>query len=321
MKTRSLILALLTLFAITFISCRPDRKDVAVRNLGTVTYYKDFPFKKYDTQGENHSISKTLKFDFNEFAKNSSQPIVFELFEKDSEGKSSMPEFVDLYINGTIEPNKTFTIYPSDTVAELRIESNSNNSEKLEGNHRLYLRVKDGGGLDYIDDTEITGNQTDVEISTQVWDVYNNVVMNPLAEGLMWGGVVLAIILVLSIIISRVSHPTFKIREFRIEYRTPEGELRPPDQSGKVILKGCYQAICSNKKPKQSVIAKIFKGKIAVAVDHFWEQEICFVPKTSSKNAIRIAKNNPYDSLVKSLNKGEPNEFVNSKNEKAIIQF
>ena len=304
--------AIFIMVTLAFLCTSCDKEpESSIQYLGEVEYYDDFLF--YKSKPAEFRITKLLKFDFNDDAQASLQPIVFELIEKNADGIVSVPRGLTFYINDIKQDDNTFNIKTSDKQVFLGVEF-----EKLayEGNHRLFLRVKNGGELDYIDNTEISPRQSDIEISTQTWDVYKKDIMNPLKKRMLWALAIIGGLLVILFLIVRANHPTFRIRTLRIEYYTPEGELRPPYQ--RIILKGCYKVICTNKKPKQSIIARIFKGKIAFVINDLWDKEMCLLPKSFSKNTIRIAKN-PYNSFVKSIEKGEVAEFENSNNEKAIF--
>ncbi|MDR1369737.1 MAG: hypothetical protein LBJ72_06385 [Dysgonamonadaceae bacterium] len=308
MKTKSIYFVLAAMIAVLFSSCAPDIKGEL---FGETDYYSDFPFYEYEPK----IMTRTLEFDFNEYAQDSlTNAIVFEIIKKIENGRDIpvSADSIKLYKDGIPCPDNLLRVKPTEKSVELGIEFTKN---AREGNHTLYLRVKDAGGLDRIDNTEIS--ESNSIVLEHEWTVVKKDIPNPLALRLFWILVVIATIIILAIIISRLNTPTFKMRELRIEYYTPEGEFR---STSKLPLKGCYKAILNNTKPKQSVFNKIFKGKMEYKIDGFWEKEITLLPKSNSKNTVRIERN-PYDSLVKTISKGTPTEFINSNNEKVIFNF
>ena len=108
----------------------------------------------------------------------------------------------------------------------------------------------------------------------------------------------------------------------RIHYYTPDGQLLPPYQT--IPLKNCFKVVCTNKiNQKQSKFSRIIKGKIFYSNsinNDFWEKEMELRPKGSSKNVIRII-NNPFNTLLNKIYKGQQTELVNPKKGKVIFEF
>lgn len=277
---------------------------------GSTDYYEKFLHKEYKPLIMKHG----LEFEFNEDAQRLlKRDVKLELVEIDEQDKFVSAKGIKLYKNGIICENNILKINAVEKSVELGIEFTG---EATEGNHTLYLLVNDNGGLDRIDDLDLSS--TDNLVLAHEWVVRKDDVYNPLAKLLFWIIASLLSLLTIAIIITRINNPTFGIRQLRIEYYNTEGELIPPYKN--VKIKRCYKIICTRNQLKQSVISRLFYGKVAFVVNNFWEKDICLKPKSSSKNTIRIV-NNSYDSLINSLNKGTPTEFKNSKKEKVVFNF
>lgn len=303
-------LLLLLIFPLWFWSCNKTAENPDKVIWGETDYYNNFLFKKYEPIPMTH----TLEFEFNEDARRLlNSDIEFEAVEKNEQEKFVSTKGINLYKNGIICENNILKINRGEKSVELGIEFTE---VATEGNHTLYLHVKNSGGLDRIDNTDLSS--TDEIILAHEWVVKKDNVYNPLAKLLFWILVSIIVLIIILIIIIRANNPTFKIRKLQIEYYTREGELIPPYNN--LQIKGCYKVICTNKNQKQSILSRLFKGKTAFVVNEFWDKEICLKPKSFSKNAIRIA-NNPYDSFVKSIIKGTPTELLNNNNEKVILNF
>jgi len=276
---------------------------------GDTDYYHDFLLKKY----KPIIMTQRIEFEFNEDAKRLlNEEIELQVVEKDNQDKFVEAAGIIVYKNGTVCKDNILKIKPDEKQVDLGVEFTK---EAAEGNHTLFLRVKNPGGLDRIDDTQLSG--TGEIILGHEWVVIKNDVYNPLARWMFWILVSLLIILIFVIIITRINNPTFKIRKLQIIYIGSDGQPRPPLKS--VPLKGAYILICSNRKQKQSIFGRLFKGKALYIHDGFWDKELVLRPVSFSKNKIRIERN-PYDHSLLTINKGEK-VTINNKQEKVELSF
>ena len=318
------IFTLLLLASLVFVSCNREETITGKLEWGTLECFGNFPGKPYVSD----TLRKTLRFEFNSHAQGAVGDIKLQLFDRviirnsETHLKDTVfiiPEGVVLLKDGVrCDGDNILVIKPQDKKIEIGIIF-TDEVPKESHTYNFMLKVIDNGGLDRIGNIDVSkDNRAQSLFLADQWEVGKKKIWNPLGFWVFWGIMVIAIILIVLFIIIRADHPEFKIRELRIEYYTPEGELCPPYQ--KIQLKGCFKVVCANKKPGQSVFSRIFQGKVAFAINDFWDKDICLRPKSNSKNTIRIPKN-PYDSIVKSINKGEPTEFLNSRNEKVIFNF
>lgn len=315
----------LLLLSFIFVSCGKEQIENPDNHFwGKKKFYTDFPpFKNYDVSDTTHIFRKTLRFEFNQEAKDSvKEAIVFQLveriveFDKDELPKDTIylpAKDLTLSKNGEICPDNILKINADDKKVDLEIAFKKDSAEAKSHKYTLCLQVIDNGGLDRIGNTDVSSAKNIV--LADEWVVEKNYVWNPLALILFWIlMVILALIFVWIILIRPIRFPRFKIRQLRIEYNLANNEFSYQN----VRLKGHYRVICTNRKQNQSIFSKIFIGKISYVVNNFWDKEIELLP--TSKNKIRIVKN-PYNTLVKSISKGTPTEFTNTNNEKVIFNF
>ena len=268
---------ILSFFLLTILVLSCKKADVNPNKVlwGETNYYKNFLFYKYDTV----IMTQTLEFEFNEDAKRFiTQDILFELVEKDENGKFLPAEGICLYKNGVKCDNNILKITINDDTADIGIEFTD---KAYEGNHTLYLCVKNTGGLDRIDNIDLSSGGT--AILTHEWVVKKDDDFNPLAEGLFWALVfIVAFLIVWRIVLRPMFFETFKVRKLFFFY---------PDAPMKTVnLKGVRKVICSKRKQSQSFFSNFFTGKIAFVQNSFWEQDAEVTPRNKNSVRIRISK-------------------------------
>jgi hypothetical protein len=286
----------------TIITVAPERtlniNTPPTIKLGEVKYYPAFLWSdakiisKLDTE---------LPLTFNKAAYINLSEVEFYL---ENENKD-----FDIYYNDKLAKNGKITIDASDTDINNNLKiSILFHPDAKTGKRTLQITAKTTS-LDRINNEEPNNYKLAFNVKyAKGW--------NPLKTILFWILVAIIAIFVILIVIIRANNPTFKIRKLQVEYYSADGELHYAN----IPLKGYYEVICSDKKQKQSLFARLFKGKIAYEVNGFWDKKICLKPKSTSKNTIQIIKN-PYDALIKTINKGEVTEFSNNNNEKVIFNF
>ena len=260
-------------------SCKEDSVNPDKVLWGKTNYYKDFLFKKYKSEMMTH----TLEFEFNDDAKRLiDKEILLELVEKDKGGKLIPCNGINLYKNGVECPNNTLSINIKEDTADISIEFTKKASE---GNHTLYLCVKNSGGLDRIDNVDLyTENDA---VLTHEWVVKKDDVYNPLAFGLFCALIIIVALLILwRILIRPMMYETFKVRKLYVFY---------PDAPMKTVnLKGIHKVVCTKENKQQSFLGGFFLGKIIYVQNGFWEQNAEISPR--NKNSVRIRI--PNSSLV-----------------------
>jgi hypothetical protein len=267
------ILPLLALL-LTLISCSKTEKNPNKVLWGETKYYADFLFKKYKPV----IMEQTLELDFNEDAQRFAiSDVELEAVKKDENGKFVHAADLIIYQNGERCSDNILTIKSTDKSIKLGVEFDPHAKE---GNHTLYLRVKNSGGLDRIDDVDLSPDYA--VILVHEWVIKKDDVFNPLAKILFWILVIIVILLVVwrIFIRNRIFEP-FKVKKLFIFY---------PESMKTVKIKGCYKVICSNTKQSQSLIGKFFKGKIIFEKNEFWTKDVEIVPKDRKSIRVRPAR-------------------------------
>ncbi|MDR2064242.1 MAG: hypothetical protein LBP85_00825 [Prevotellaceae bacterium] len=268
LKNRNLpLLALLLML----VSCGETEENPNRVLWGETKYYTNFLFKKY----EPVIMEQTLDLDFNEDAqKFGINDIELETVKKDENGRFVHAADVIIYKNGKQCVDNILKIKSTDRSIKLGVEFASNAKE---GNHTLYMRVKNTGGLDRIDDVDLS--LPDNVILVHEWVIKKDDVFNPLAKILFLILTLIAILLVIwRFFIRQHIFESFKVRKLFIFY--PESPMKT------LKTKGCHKVICTNKRQNQSFISKFFKGKIIFEKNEFWTQDIEIVPK--DRKTVRI---------------------------------
>ncbi|RYM34799.1 hypothetical protein ERX46_05340 [Brumimicrobium glaciale] len=265
-KISILILSILFLY-----SCKEgDKYQGPTKDFGISEYYKPFLFSKSDTL----IISKTLKYDFNDYAFEQKSKIAIKLV--DTSQNILTNKNIRLYINDEFVVNNEFEI----------------NSEKsVSGKIRIGIQLLPDYPAGYTSgfisisshDLDIVNN-TDLNTSSELrlfkWEANHKLIMNPLKKGLMWFSVIVLSILLLWFLVFR-------------------NRIYPKFKKGKIqILKPYFGGITFNRKAKlivltatqkkQKLLNKVFTGKVIYEVNTMYQEDIILRPGRGSKLKIKL---------------------------------
>ena len=241
---------------------------------GTVEHYDSFGWVEAQTVPFCYKID----LDFSQDALSDPNAFVeFELIVKDSNDKLLSPSSVILLANGNLCKNNRIRMDSSD---KQMVFSISFPDKAEEGIYYGCLKpVK--CNLDRIGNVELD------EMSDQyplMLKVRYSKSMNPLAKLLMW--ICIAIILGLLIwfvLLRPILFPHFK--KFRKTVLI--------NQNGTIIaqlnvnFKGAKKVVFATKEQKQSILNRIFTGKIITKVHPAFEEPITFIPKGKKKAILK----------------------------------
>jgi hypothetical protein len=278
--------------AALFASCKDEVKG---EFWGETKFYGNFLFKKY----EPVKMERTLEFEFNDDARRLvTNDIAFEVVEKDEKDHFVVVKDVVLYKNGEVRSDNILKIKSTETEMKLGIEFTET---AREGNHTLYLREKGQSGLDRIDYLELADG-----FVVKKDDVYN-----PLGLLLFWVLVVLAIILAVCVIVSRIANPVVKFSNVFIDYHDGAGER-------KIKMGSAYKLLCTGKRTSFSIFSKFFVGVVKVEVHEFWTHPVTIT--SGKRNYIRVSGFGEFelDTDERPVRK-EPFTITNKNGEKATI--
>lgn len=266
-------IALLLIVALT-ISCSPKEEHTAGVEWGYTEYFPSSVLKKY----EPVRMTKTLKFDLNSDAADS-------LFRDN--GYATFVVSNTSVADGDIVPATNVRVYQDGTLCpdgEIKVGKNSEVKVGLEfiestpeGRHMLYLRYKDFysemEGSEYVKlNVEMAALEEGIVIIKK--DVTNSA--NDLCFTLI--GLIIIALLLWICVIRPIMHKGMSVSVINII-----GEYQ------KVLpAKGRYKIILTNKPQKQSLLKRIFVGRIDYEVNACWTSEISFEHRNNKSVRIHL---------------------------------
>lgn len=245
-----------------FVSC----KDIQ----GEAYYYPEFLW----TESNNTPIIKTLAFDWNKDSKDDPQTEITLKF-CDNNGNDIPQNKLKIYANDSLLRNNTLNAKSSIDSIKLKFEFSPNAED---GIYQGVIKVINSSNLVRVDNTNLVDEQNP---DIYQWTFRFTKLMNPLAKLLMWIGIIIgSILLIWLCILKRVFYPQFpKFRKQMLIRKN--GQII---QQSNIILTGARKAILSNRTEKQSILNRIFCGKIAYIQNDLFTEPLIFIPKR--KNAM-----------------------------------
>ena len=290
MKNITYILAFA--FALLLAGCESINPETC-QDWGKQVHYSDFWFKKFVPD----TLYKTLNIDADgEIAQN----VELQLYKKDGKQVKAVPTSeVQLFADGAICPNNVICILPHTKSVRVGLVFTK---EAQRGDYKWYLKVKNGGDVEVLNGYDLTDNASK-EIFE--WQAKKQVKMNPLANGIMLGGIGLVILLLLWLFISRVLiWPSTKFSTLYMDYCDGYGQKSIP-------MAGKYELVCTNNaKMKDSALRVFFVGKRQFEYNDFWTEPVTI--KTGARaNSVRIIKTHNFD-FSGDLKRREVIEIINA---------
>lgn len=260
--------------ALFLVGCESINPEIC-QDWGKQVHYSDFWFKKFVPD----TLYKTLNIDADgEIAQN----VELQLYKKEGNQVLTVPTSeVQLFADGAICPINVIGIPPHTKSIRVGLVFTQ---EAQRGDYKWYLKVKDGGDVEVLNGYDLTDNASK-EIFE--WQAKKQVKMNPLANGMMLGGIGLVVlILVWFSVIRFLLYDYFKIAKVNL------------DTSEKLYtkrVKGLLSLTFTAKRQQQSILERWFVGKRMYVVDSFFETgDIIIVPKNKKSVGIRGVQN--YDA-------------------------
>lgn len=262
-------------------------------SMGQATWYDSFLFWGASSPD---TLSIDLKAVFSEEA--ISDNSIVQLQIKDSDGGEK--DFLLLFNNQPIE-NDIINLQGNDNTSS--ILSVVYNSGAKEGNRYLTITPVSMNGLDKINDQPVNNYNLTLRSTYQVY-------WNPLKTFLMWLSIIIAAALLLwFLIIKHFVYPSIGVKTIQIN----------DPYFSRINIKGKRRIVFSNKDMKQSLLNRIFTGKIIYKKNDIWTSPLTFEPGTKKKT-LKVLRNQDYsfDSFPSTLK--APNDYVieNNKNKTKI---
>lgn len=221
------------------------------------------------------TLKQTLCFDFNDDALHYlSSPLRLGIYKKDADGhlRPVQEDEMQLFVNGKALEGNIITVNASDKELEVGVVFNAKAENKM---HYWYIKPLDAAGLDRINDQETYGpDDAIMEIKLR-----KRHVMNPLAEGLMWFGIiVLAGLILWFLVLKHIFFPNFRITRLQLTGPAPYMSM--------LKVKNYRLCILSANPQKQNWFDRVFCGEIKYEVNPLWTAPVVFEPR--DKKSIRI---------------------------------
>ena len=237
------------------------------QKMGKVSHYDKFLFVPGKIVPINHSI----EFSFNDDARADKNAFA-EFAFVDNSGKAIGPNDMIITVDGEKPSNNRFRVTPSHEKVNIEI---SFPSGAKKGKHQGYLRLVNHN-LHRLNSNECTGQTADAF----QWTVYNIKTMNPLAKALMWLGILVASALLLwFIVIKPIKYPRFS--KFKKMILVKKNGVVAAQFT--CDFKGARRVIFATSKQHQSVLNKLFTGRIDTIVNPVFEEPITFLPRKKKK--------------------------------------
>lgn len=280
MKNITCILAFA--FALLLAGCESINPETC-QDWGKQVHYSDFWFKKFVPD----TLYKTLNIDADgEIAQN----VELQLYKKDGNQVKAVPTSeVQLFADGAICPNNVICILPHTKSVRVGLVFTK---EAQRGDYKWYLKVKNGGDVEVLNGYDLTDNASK-EIFE--WQAKKQVKMNPLANGMMLGGIGLVILLLLWLLL---------IRFLWFDYfKVAKVNLSTSEKLYTKKVKGLLSLTFTAKRQQQSILERWFVGERMYVVDDFFEAgDITIVPKNKKSVGIRGVQNYDATSTTVCLN-------------------
>lgn len=278
MSSNKILPIILTALALLTAGCgrKADSKSVS---WGRTDTYDPFLWKRQTPD----TLKRTLCFDFNDDAqKYMRTPLKLGVFKKDDDGhlRQVQTDEMQLFVNGRPLEGNVITVRSDDREVEVGVVFSPGAENKT---HYWYLRPIDSGGLDRINDQDDFGTDGAImEIKAR-----KRHVMNPLAEAMMWTGILLLAALVLwFVLLKRLFFPVFRVT--RLQLTGPE-----PYQS-QLRIKGYRQCVLSARPKRQNALNRLFAGKVRYETNPLWTAPVVIEPR--DKKSVRVRPDRSYST-------------------------
>lgn len=285
-------LSILLFICIFFASC----KDESV-NFGTVEYYPSFLWEDANIS----PVTKIMDCDFSLDAQNDANSFA-EFQFVDNDGRPVSTSEMQVKVDGVLAKNNVFRV--NSKTKSIKLEFTFSPDAET-GKHQGYLKLINHE-LDRLDSHQLSSGQ---KIDVFQWTLNYDKGMNPLAFVLLCIGIVILSCLSLwFLFIQRLVYPVIKLS--RIEVKETSDNKR---------INRCRKVVfCSNKK-KQSLLSKIFSGKILYMSNSIWTNEWELKPGKEKKSVKAMLHGNyTMSPMIVNLKSMDEFSLTNIQNKSVI---
>lgn len=286
-----IVLAVLSVFMLS--SCHGDNGEI--QHWGEVRSYPDWWLNKYKPV----TIERNLHVEFNQDARaDFERDVVLQLYRVDDMGseRPARPEDVQLFVNGEPSPDNKLRIGKNDS--DITVGMQIQKGFLQENGTTIFnwkFKVVDNGGLDYINDFEVSGSdETPLLRDNTALDV--NHVRGKNKPRVITDTTLISILgaLIALIVFIQLITPKFTDHQLKKVFVTVDG-IRKSITGISRDAKGAKEIIFTGKKGKtQGLLSKLFQGRDCYVFIKGLPSEISLMPGAKFQAKARCSRQN-YD--------------------------
>ncbi len=292
----------LALCVLALPSCR--QKDANVERWGEITSFPDWWLNKYQPV----TLERNLHVEFNKDAREDwERDVVLALYRIDDQGseRPARPEDVQLFVNGEPSPDNRLRIGRSDSDITVGLQVQKDFlAQNGTTTFNWKFKVVDNGGLDYINDFEVSGSdESPLLRDNSAMDVYHQRGKNKprvITDTTLL--TILALIVAFIVFIQLVT-AKFTPHQLGKVFITVDG-VRKNIQGMTREAKGAKQVILTGKKKSQGLLSKLFQGKDCYLFIRGLASDIVLTPGKKFQTKARCSH-----SQYETLTAGDSNEL------------
>lgn len=269
-KYFAIIALVLSVFALA--SCSQGEDSTEYECWETIKSFPDWTIKPYHTEIK----TRTLHVDLNKDAQNESiGEVVLALYQVKDDGRAvpAKTSDVQLYKNGVPSPDNKLHIGKDDKDIEVGLEVQKDFlKENGSTTFNWKFKVEDNGGLDYINEYEVSGSEElPLLMDNTSINMKHNRGVNKLEVTFWTVLAILACLFVAFVFFMRLQNPAFRVR--RLTYGSEDFQKT-------LVLTGVSKVVFSTKKGKQSLFNQLLTRKTLFVVnDFFTAGDVIVTPK------------------------------------------
>lgn len=250
----------LTLSALSLVSC--SEKDSGIERWGELKSFPDWFLNHYKPQ----TITRTLNVEFNDDAKADFQrDVVLALYQVDDQGRevAVKPEQVKVFVNEEESPDNKIHIGKDAGKIEIGLQPQKEFlKENGSGMFNWKFKVVDNGGLDYINEFEVSGSdQTPLLQDNTAMDVYHERGRN--VPRVITDSTLITILLAFLaiVLLIQIFVPKFTEHQIKKQFITVDGNRKGMPNLNKKAKGSSEIILTGNKSSKQGFFPMLFQGR------------------------------------------------------------
>lgn len=296
MKKR-LFAYLLLLCSVVLFSCNRPHEEYST--WGQTEHYSPFLWHRHTPD----TLRKSLRYEFNEDAAALTDPIVFSLYmtpEDSSESFKADPKDVELYVDGVLSPDNTFSLKPEPGAHEIEfgvvLTLQLLESMKIDRDYQFVFKVEHNPGIDRINDFKIGSlKESEMVLESQNDDktpfrIRVERVSNALKVGCLSTLFTILALLIAFIIIVQLFIKRFNQLQLSKIYVTID-ENRKNITRMQASLTSAKEIVLTPVSKSQNFLKMLFFGKVAYVVIKGLPSEVKLTPGSRAQTNAQFRRN------------------------------